>query len=113
MATDYQTVPGYYTGNSVANRNIFYNLDPAQRQFVPSVALIDGNLTRDVGSTPTNLLRAGLLLGKITTGGKYRNSIIGLTNGAISAATVTSVTVPAAVATEVARLITQTGGNVS
>lgn len=113
MATDFLTVPGNYTGNTLQGRNIFCNLDPAQRQFVPSMFIIDGNLTRDIGNTPTNLLRAGLLLGKITTGGKYRNSIIGLTNGAISAATVTSVTVPAAVATEVARLITVAGGNVS
>jgi hypothetical protein len=54
---------------------------------------------------PTSVLRAGLLLGKVTTGGKYRESIIGVTNGAISAGAATTVTVAAAVATEVARLL--------
>jgi hypothetical protein len=52
-------------------------------------------------------------MGKITTGGKYRPSIIGVTNGAISAATITTVTVAAAVATEVARLLAVAAGNIT
>jgi hypothetical protein len=56
----------------------------SSRDYLPSGVIIDGSLTRDIGSSPTSVLRAGLLLGKVTTGGKYRNSIIGLTNGAIS-----------------------------
>jgi len=113
MATDFLSVPGVSAGRVLQSRNIFANLDPAQRQWLTSMAQIDGSLSRDIGSSPVNLLRAGLFLGKITTGGKYRPSIIGLTNGAISAATVTSVTVAAATATEVARLISVAGGNVS
>lgn len=111
MATDYRSVPGVYTGNTFQTRNIHRDL--SKRQYFPSMAIIDSTLTRDIGSTPVDLLRAGLILGKITTGGKYRNSIIGLTSGAISAATVTSVTVAAATATEFARLIAIAGGNVS
>jgi hypothetical protein len=111
MATEYRSVPGTYTGNTFQTRNIFREL--STRQYFPSLAIIDSTLTRDIGSSPTSLLRAGLILGKVTTGGKYRNSIIGLTNGAISAATVTSVTVAAATATELARLIAVAGGNVT
>lgn len=113
MSTSSRSLPGYYSGNSLQSRNIFRNLDPAQRQYLPSAFVIDGTLSRDTGATPSNWLRAGLILGKVTTGGKYRNSIIGLTTGAISSGTATSVTVPAAVATEVARLISVAAGNVS
>jgi hypothetical protein len=111
MPTDFRTVPGLYTGNQFVSRQVVRSL--SSRDYIPSGVIIDGSLTRDVGSSPTSVLRAGLLMGKITTGGKYRNSIIGLTNGAISAATITSITVPAAVATEVARLLAVAAGNIT
>ena len=102
-------------------------------QYFPGGGRIDGNYARDtsqataqweVGTNaaalPTNMvaadtsiLQAGLLMGKITTGGKYRNSIIGAIGTAITAGTATSITVPAALAKEVARLITLAAGNVS
>jgi hypothetical protein len=111
MPTDFRTVPGLYTGNSFATRQVVRDL--SSRAYLPSNAIIDGSLSRDIGSSPTSILRAGLLMGKITTGSKYRNSIIGLTNGAISAATVTSVTVLAATATEIARLLAVAAGNIT
>jgi hypothetical protein len=111
MPTDFRTVPGTYTGNSFATRQVVRSL--ASRDYLPSGVIIDGSLSRDTGSSPSSVLRAGLLMGKVTTGGKYRPSIIGVTNGAISAGTVTSITVAAAVATEVARLIAVAAGNVS
>jgi hypothetical protein len=111
MPTDFRTVPGLYTGNQFVSRQVVRSL--SSRDYIPSGVIIDSSLTRDVGSSPTSVLRAGLLMGKITTGGKYRNSIIGLTNGAISAATITSITVPAAVATEVARLLAVAAGNIT
>lgn len=83
-------------------------------QYVPVGVLIDGSKSRDPLNTgDTGVLRAGNLMGKITASGKYRPSVIGLTTGAVSAGTVTSITVAASTATEVARLIAVAGGNVS
>jgi hypothetical protein len=87
MPTDFRTVPGLYTGNQFVTRQVVRSL--SSRDYIPSGVIIDGSLSRDIGSAPTSVLRAGLLMGKITTGGKYRPSIIGVTNGAISAATIT------------------------
>jgi len=111
MATDYRSVPGLYTGNTFQTRQVVRSV--SSKVYYPSLAILDGSLSRDVGSVPTSLLRAGMLLGKVTTGGKYRPSIIGLTNGAITAGAATSVTVPAAVATEAARLIAVAAGTVN
>jgi hypothetical protein len=109
MATNYPSVPAVYTGRSVIPRDIFKSGNP---EFLPSLATIDGTKTRDPGNDDVTVLRAGLLLGKITSGGKWRNSIIGLTTGDAAAAD-TTLTVAAATATEVARLITLAAGNVS
>lgn len=111
MATAYPTITGIYTGRSIEPRHLFASGTP---RYLPSFASLDGTKTRDTANTDgVNMIRAGTVLGKITSGGKYRNTIIGVTTGAISAATVTSITVPAAVATEVARLITLAAGNVA
>jgi hypothetical protein len=111
MPTDFRTVPGLYTGNQFVTRQVVRSL--SSRDYLPSGVIIDGSLTRDIGSSPTSVLRAGLLMGKVTTGGKYRESIIGVTNGAIGAATITTITVAAPVATEVARLLAVAGGNIT
>ncbi len=75
---------------------------------VSNVPLVPGTLTNYV-----NVLRAGLLMGKITTGGLYRPSIIGLTTAAVSAAPHTTITVTAQCATEIARLIAVAGTSIS
>ncbi len=112
MPTDFRSVPGYYADKTLRTRNIFTNRTQFVPQFAPTLALLDGTLTRDTGETPTDHLRAGLLVGKITTGGKYRNSIIGITTAAY-VDNDTTITVPAAVATEVARLIALAGTSIS
>lgn len=113
MPTMSRTGFGIYSTASLTPRNIWKSYDPRSVVGATTFSLIDGTLSRDVGSTPTSLLRCGVMLGKITTGGKLRPSIIGLTTGAVSAGTVTSITVAAATATEVARLIVVAAGNVS
>lgn len=113
MSTDFRSLPGVVTGNTLTTRNIFASLSPSQIQWLPSMLQIDGSLSRDTGASPVDLLRAGLLMGKITTGGKYRPTSVGVLNGAITSSTYTSLTVAAAVATEVARLIAVAAGNVS
>lgn len=112
MPTDFRNLAGNYTGTKIQPRNIFTNWQSTANIFVPSLAIIDGTNSRDTASSTVDRLRAGTMLGKITTGGKYRPSIIGLI-GANYTSGGTSLTVSAAVATEVARLITNAGGNVS
>jgi hypothetical protein len=113
MATGFYTAPGYNTGKTLRTRNIFTSRMRELENYVPSLSYIDGAHSRDTGETPTGHLRAGLLVGKITATGLYRPSIIGIIGTLISSGTKTSVTVPAVVATEVARLITLAGGNVN
>jgi len=111
MGTNFYSLPGIRTGGSITPRNIFVSSQWNQINFVPSFYILDGTRTRDVGSSPTSLIRPGTILGKVTTGGKYRNSVIGLNTAAITA-TNTSITVNAAVATELARLIAAAGASV-
>ena len=111
MSTAFRGTPGTAAGGTTQQRIVFTNATKVE--YLSTNSFIDGTLTTDTGSTPVGLLRAGLLLGKITATGKFRNSIIGLTSGAVTAGTVTSITVPAVVATEVARLISVNGGNQS
>lgn len=71
--------------------------------------VIDGALARDSGNTGyLTTLRAGTLLGKITSGGKYAPAILGVSTGA-EIATATTVTVSAAQATEIVRRVGATG----
>jgi hypothetical protein len=109
MATDFRGVPGSYTGQQVTDRNIFVS-NGRDVQYYPSSAIIDGTYSRDTGSTVSTLLRAGTLVGKDSTSLKYRPSIIGLVTAAYTSGG-TSLTVNAAVATEVARLIALNGGS--
>jgi hypothetical protein len=77
--------------------------------YLPGGKLIDGTNSRDSGHTSyIHVLRAGLLMGKATSGGKYRPSILGVMTGA-QVATDTSVTVSAAQATEIVRRVGATG----
>jgi len=75
--------------------------------------IIDGSKSDDPGNTGyPDVLRPGTLMGRITTGGKWRPSIIGVSTAAY-ADNDTTITVAAATATAVARLITVAGGSVS
>lgn len=76
--------------------------------------IIQGSQSRDPGNTGNiDRLRAGLLMGKITastfgTVGLYAPAIIGVTTGAYTSGG-TSLTVSAAQATELARIVGQSG----
>ncbi len=110
MATAFHGMPGVYTGRSLTPRNIFVDGGSDSGLYVSSFKAIDGSLSSDIGNTPVSLLRAGLIMGKITTGGKYRPSIIGLT-GVLhdTSAVTTTMTLPAAVVTEISRSIGASG----
>lgn len=73
--------------------------------------VIDGTKSRDTGNTGNlDVLRAGMVMGKITSGGKYAPSILGLT-GVLhdTSAVTTTMTLPAAVVTEIERRIGASG----
>jgi hypothetical protein len=76
-------------------------------QFIPGLHVIDGTKSRDPSNSNTDVLRAGLLLGK-TSGGKYAPSILGaLTSGV--AASATTLAVSPATAVEMVRRLGATG----
>lgn len=111
-STSFPTAPGYYTGNTLSVRRVF--TDQSKASIAVGNYLIDSAKTRDLGNTDITQLRAGLLMGKVTSGGKYANSIIGVT-GALhdtSAVTTTfggSSVLTAAIVTEIQRRIGTSG----
>ena len=85
----------------------------AYGKFLPGGGIIDGTKARDTGEEDgdTTHLRAGLLMGRITSGGKYANSFFGTTTGALANGA-TSITVSATEAAEIVRRI-GASGNIS
>ena len=77
-------------------------------EFLPLGRLIDGVNSRDPSNSPVTTLQAGLLMGKITSTGLYAPSIMGTLANAFSSPGVT-MTVSAAVATELARRVGNSG----
>ncbi len=78
-------------------------------EFLPGLRIVDGSKSRDPSNaTDVDVLRAGTLLGKVTSGGKYAPSILGVLTAA-AAASATSLTVSPAVATEIVRRLGTTG----
>jgi hypothetical protein len=76
--------------------------------FLSNGGTISATASRDQGNTEDPLLlRPGLLMGKITSGGKWAPSILGLTNGAYASGT--SLTLSVAAATELNRRVGASG----
>jgi hypothetical protein len=99
-------LPGIRTNKAAGHRIIFRGGNDYD---LPGGKIIDGAKSRDTGNTGNlNILRAGLMMGKITASGKYAPSVIGITAGALSA-TGTTVTVSAAQAVEIVRRVGATG----
>lgn len=100
--------PGIGTAQVAQRRNVSRN---GALDFYPAGGVIEGTRARDVGNSAysTLTLRAGLPMGKITSGGFWANSFFGLTNGALTG-TGTTVTLPStACGTEIVRRIGATG----
>ena len=84
----------------------------AGAMFMPGGKIIRGAVSRDPLNTgDLDVLRAGLVMGKITANNKYAPSILGVTLAAYdaSASVNTTLTVSAATATEIVRRIGTTG----
>lgn len=103
-------LPGLRAAVTAGHRTIFKG---GRWDFVSlpvGVKIIDGTNSRDPGNAGYEYdLRAGLLMGKVTTGGKYRPSFIGSITSAYTSGG-TTLAVNAATATEVARLQALGGG---
>jgi hypothetical protein len=79
--------------------------------YLPAGVILDGSKARDALNTgDLSTLRPGMVLGKITSGGKYAPTILGVTTVAVLSGA-TTVTVSAATATEIVRRIGATGTN--
>lgn len=101
-------VPGLIAERSATPRRILVGGLPT---LLPVSKVIDGSKARDPLNTgDLDVLRNGLLLGKITSGGKYAPSILGVLAAAYDAsADTTEMTVSAATAVELVRRIGSSG----
>lgn len=102
-------LPGVASDRDAAYRQILTTVDG--RQLLPGGVIVDGAESRDPLNTgDLHTLRAGLLLGKITSGGKYAPSIMGVLTAAYDASADTvSMTVSAATAVELVRRVGTSG----
>jgi hypothetical protein len=84
--------------------------------YLPGGVILDGTKTRDpdnpdyatLGADALRRLRAGLLVGKVTSSGKYANSVIGVTSGSL-AGNGTSITLSVQEAVELNRRVGASG----
>jgi hypothetical protein len=100
-------LPGVRTERTALPRKVFWH--DAERVILPAGVIIDGSKSRDPLNSPdVDVLRAGLVLGKISASGKYAPSILGVTTAAYASGG-TSLTVSVATATELVRRIGTSG----
>ncbi|MBI5724607.1 MAG: hypothetical protein HZA50_11650 [Planctomycetes bacterium] len=93
-------LPGMGTAKTATVRDVLLG---SQARYLPQGKIIHGAAARDPGNTGyLDILRAGLVMGKITATGAYRPSIYGITDAALADAG-TACSSVAATWTEVAR----------
>jgi hypothetical protein len=108
MNTPITGLPGVGTARTATPREILAG-NAQFAQYLPGLRIIDGSKSREpLNGTDVDVLRAGLLIGKITSSGKYAPSVLGVLANA-AAGSATSLTVSAATATEIVRRIGTTG----
>lgn len=110
--TYYNGPPGIEAARTATHRSLFLQ---RSETFLAQGKLIAGACSRDTGNADIGVLRAGLLMGKISSVvnslgavDSYAPSILGVTTGA-AAAGATSITAAAAVITELVRRVGSTG----
>jgi hypothetical protein len=98
-------LPGIRATVTATPRIVFKQLSEAD---LAGGGIISGAASRDPGNTgDLGVLRAGLLMGKITASGKFAPALLGTIAAYTSGGT--ELTVSAAVATEIERLVGQSG----
>ncbi len=103
-------LPGVSTGKTATPRKVL--ITDQGKLLVPGGKIIDGSLSRDIGNTnDKDVLRAGVVMGKVTSSGKYAPSILGSLDAAhnSSGTTLTTLTVSTALALEIQRRIGGSG----
>jgi hypothetical protein len=104
-------LPGYRAERNWTPRRIRRN--DQDLVYLPGGKIISGSLSGDAGNTGNvDVLRPGKVMAAAASGGLYRNAIIGKTTAAY-VDNDTTLTVSAATATEIGRLITATGGSLA
>ena len=104
-------LPGIGTTRTATPRHILVG-DAAKAEYVPGGRMIAGASSRDPLNTgDLDVLRAGMVMGKITSGGKYAPSILGVLPSAHDSdgTTKTTLTVSPATAVEINRRIGVSG----
>lgn len=99
----YVGMPGMSSATSASHRRVFRS----HGEYLTSGRVINGAQSRDPGSSPVGLLRAGLLMGQLSTG-LWAPSIVGVTTEAYTSGG-TELTVSAAQAVELLRLVGASG----
>jgi hypothetical protein len=108
MNTPITGLPGIGTARTAHPREVLAG-NAQLAQYVPGLCVIDGTRSRDaLNGTDTDVLRAGVVLGKISATAKYAPSILGVTSAAVAAGA-TVLTVAPAVAAELIRRIGASG----
>lgn len=99
--------PGVYSGTTATHNFVFRD---GSAGYYPGGGTIDGTKSRNPANSADTilLLTPGMIMGKVTSGGKYAPSILGVSAGAITGAG-TTLSASAAVATELARRVGTTG----
>jgi hypothetical protein len=92
-------LPGFRSTMTAQHRVVFRQSLPT---FLAGGRVIDGTKSRDPGNDDPTRLRAGLLMGKVTSTGLYAPSIIGLTQASYTSGG-TSLTLTPAAAAELVR----------
>jgi hypothetical protein len=109
MSDNFDQVPGVGTLKTAQYRQILWSADDVQ--YVPGGVVVDGSVSRDPGNTNwEQVLRAGLLLGRVSSSNKYAPATLGTLPAAYSDGTSTQLTVSPATAVELARRIQSAGG---
>jgi len=111
MASAITGLPGFRATQTAAYRRIRKSDQAAQ--YIEGGVVIDGTHSGDATNTANpDVLRPGKIMVKAASGGLYRNFIIGKTTAAYVDNDVT-LTVSAATATEIGRLLTAAGTSLS
>ncbi len=106
LSTAISGLPGFRSAVSTGFRNVFRQ---DGKSYIAVNGIIDGTKSRDPGNTDDiDRLRPGLLMGKITTGGKWAPSVFGVTTNAEAQGS-TQIETTAAAVTEIVRRIGSTG----
>lgn len=106
MAEQNPGMPGLKSARTCTPRNVFL---AGRGKFLAGGKVIDGSKSRDPDNTgDVDVLRAGLLMGKITSGGKYAPSLLGVTTNAEAVGS-TSIQASAATITELVRRVGASG----